>query len=258
MRTTCKILTTAVFFAWTLNRSLAQSTFTATPIADAFVATGPTGNLSTDNFGAAGALAVAAGDLPQGEFQTVMQFNLSGAESAFNAAYGPGQWTIQSITLELTSSSHGNSIFNSTAPGMFGISLMQNNSWVEGTGTGGTPTMNGITYNSLENTYINSAVDQGLGTFNFAGGSSGVNSYLLGLASGLISDVQDGGDTSLRIFPDDNNVSYLFSSRETPNAPELVITAVPEPDTFILAAVGATAVFLPRIVKRWRAPKPYP
>jgi hypothetical protein len=66
-------------------------TYTTAPIADAFVATGPTGNLSGDNFGAAGALSVGAGDLSQGEFQTVMQFNLSGAASAFNAEYGAGQ-----------------------------------------------------------------------------------------------------------------------------------------------------------------------
>jgi hypothetical protein len=243
MRTTPKVLAAALAFAWTLGLSQAQSTFTTTPIADAFVATGPTGNLSDDNFGAAGALAVAAGALSQGEFQTVMQFNLSAAESQFNATYGIGQWTVQSITLELNSSSHGNSIFNAPAAGAFGISLMQNNSWTEGTGTGGTPTMDGISYNSLENTYINSATDQALGTFNFPGGSSGINSYLLGLASGLISDVQNGGDASLRFFPDDNNVSYLFSSRETPNAPELVITAVPEPNAFILAAIGGVVLF---------------
>jgi hypothetical protein len=228
-------------------------TFTASPTADAFVGTGPTGNLSGDNFGAAGALSLAAGDLPQGEFQTVIQFNLSGAVSAFNAEFGAGQWTIQSVTLDLTSSAHGNSIFNAAAAGLFGISLMQNNSWVEGTGTGGKPTTDGITYNSLQNVYINNSTDQALGTFNFGGGSSGENSYLLGLASGLVSDVQNGGDASLRLFPDDNNVSYLFSSRENGNGPQLVITAVPEPNAWLLALEGAGLFYLPRLVRKCRA-----
>jgi hypothetical protein len=227
-------------------------TFTTPSIADAFVATGPTGNLSADNFGAAGALAVASPTLPQGEFQTAIEFSLSAAESTFNSDYGAGQWTIQSIALELTSTPHNNSIFNAVAAGQFGVSLMQNNSWVEGTGTGGNPSINGITYNSLENVYINNSADQALGAFNFPGGTSGENSYLLGLASGLISDVQNGGDASLRLFPNDNNVSYLFSSREGPSAPELVITAVPEPNIVLLTAVGAIAFCLPGLVKKFR------
>ena len=234
-------------------RPCGADTYVATPIADAFVATGPTGNLSGDNFGAAGALAVAAGDLPQGEFQSVMQFDLAGAVSAFNADYGVGQWTIQSVSLELSASPHGNSIFNPPAAGEFGISLMQNNSWLEGTGTGGTPTTDGITYNSLQNQYINNATDQALGTFGFPGGSSGEEGYLLSLASGLVSDVQGGDDLSLRLFPDDNNVSYLFSSRETgATGPELIITATPEPGTLELGLTGLAALSLWRFIKRPR------
>jgi hypothetical protein len=228
-------------------------TYTTGPIADTFVATGPTGNLSADNFGGAGALAVAAGGLPQGEFQSVIQFNLSGAQSAFNAEYGLGQWTIQSVTLDLTASSHANSIFNSPAAGLFDISLMQNNSWVEGTGTGGTPTMDGITYDSLESVYINNSADQALGTFSFAGGTSGENGYSLDLASGLVGGVQDGGDVSLRLYPDDNDISYLFSSRmAAPNGPELVITAVPEPSVLLLVETGAAALFLARLIRKGR------
>jgi hypothetical protein len=231
-----------------LPHPAAADTFTMAPIADAFVATGPTGNLSGDNFGAAGALAVASASLAQGEFQTVIQFNLSAAATAFNSEYGVGNWTIQSVSLDLTASSHPNSIFNAPAAGMFGISLMQNNSWVEGTGTGGSPTTDGITYNSLTGVYVNNATDQALGTFNFGGQTSGENSYLLALASGLISDTQNGGDMSLRLFPDDNDVSYLFSSRMAANGPELVINAVPEPDILSLMAAGATALCLGRFM----------
>jgi len=222
-----------------LTPTVQAATFTVIPNADAFVATGPTGNLSGDNFGAAGALALSASGLPQGEFQTVMRFDLSSAFNSFNAQYGVGQWSIQSVSLQLTSSPHNNAIFNNIAVGQFGVSLMQNNSWTEGTGTGGIPTTDGISFNSLQNTYVNPSLDQGLGTFNFPGGSSGANTYSLGLTSGLDADILDGGQLSLRLFAADANASYLFSSRTTGGAaPELIITVVPEPGTIALGVLG--------------------
>jgi hypothetical protein len=229
--------------AATLSPAVA-GTYTNGAVADAFVGTGPTGNLSGDNFGAAGALTVEAANLPQGEFQSVIEFNLSAAANSFNAEYGAGQWTIQSMSLELTASSHGNAIFNAVAAGQFGVSLMQNNSWIEGAGTGGVPTTTGITWNGLTGGLINPAADEALGTFNFAGGTGGVANYSLGLAPGLVADAEGGDDLSLRLFPADNQISYLFSSREaSPNGPELVINAVPEPDTLALAAVDAALIF---------------
>src|SRR5580704_9356702 len=93
-------------------------TFSAVPIADAFVATGtPTNNLSRDNFGAAGSLTIEAGNLPQGEFQTVIEFDLTGAQSYFNSEYGAGGWTARTVSLKLTASAHGNSMFNAPAAG---------------------------------------------------------------------------------------------------------------------------------------------
>ncbi len=212
-------------------------TFSAVPIADAFVATGtPTDDLSGDNFGAAGSLTVEAGNLPQGEFQTVIEFDLTGAQSYFNAEYSAGGWTAQTVSLKLTASAHGNSMFNPPAAGAFGISLMQNNSWVEGTGTGGALTTNGITYDSLESTYINNATDQALGTFSFGGGTSGTANYKLTLSSGLLGDLLAGTNLSLRLFPNDPNVSYLFNSRmAASNGPALLITVAPQAIPYQLA-----------------------
>jgi len=227
-----------------------QGTLSVGPIADAFVATGPTDNLANDNFGAAGALALAAGDLPNGQFQTVMQFDLSSAASTFNAEFGAGDWTVQSATLQLTSSPHNNSIFNAPAAGQFNISLMQNNSWVEGTGTGGTPTTDGISFNSLTGTYINASADQALGAFHFPGGSTGVNTYTLNLTPGLTGDILGGDDLSLRLYAGDNNISYLFSSHEaSPNGPELIITAVPEPGGLALGLTGLAVFSLRRFIR---------
>src|SRR5581483_9794337 len=99
---------TAVFSACTF--AARATSFTTTPIADAFVTTGTNGNLSSDNFGAAGALAIAAPGLPGGEFQSVLRFDLSGARSSFDAQFGAGQWAVQSAMLQLTASPHGNNI----------------------------------------------------------------------------------------------------------------------------------------------------
>jgi hypothetical protein len=231
-----RLLIVTTFCAATLSVGLA-ATYTTNAISDAFVATGPTGNLANNNYGGGGALAIAAGALPNGEFQSVIEFDLSGARASLDAQYGVGQWSIQSVDLQLTSSPHNNAIYNNVAAGLFGISLMQNNSWVEGTGNASNPTANGITYNTLQSTFINSVADQSLGTFSFSGGSSGANSYSLNLSPGLTADVAAGDDLSLRLFAADNNVSYLFSSRSaTPasNEPELIITAVPEPSGLVL------------------------
>jgi len=218
------------------------ASFSVQPNADAFVTPGASGSLSSSNFGAAGSLAIAAPGLPQGEFQSVLRFDLSAAQSSFNAQFGAGQWTIQSVTLQLTSSPHNNAIFNNIAAGQFGVSLMQNNLWLEGTGTGGVPSSDGISFNSLTGTYINNAADQSLGTFNFPGGSSGQNSYVLSLSSGLVGDVTSGSDLSLRLFAADSGVSYLFTSRQgsASSRPDILVqaVAVPEPSTVVLCGAA--------------------
>jgi hypothetical protein len=219
-------------------------------ISDAFVTPGSDGSLSTSNFGAAGALALSAPGLPQGEFQTVLQFQLSSITSSLNAIYGTGLWTVQSVSLQLTASPHNNAIFNNIAPGQFNVSLMQNNSWVEGTGTGGIPTSDGISFSTLQSTYINNATDQPLGTFSFTGGSSGTATYSLNLSSSLISDLMDGNDLSLRLFAADDTVSYLFSSRSggsISTRPTLVIDVVPEPSGLAICALALGAFSIWRL-----------
>src|SRR3954452_4766840 len=156
--------------------------FIAPASGDAFVATGPSGNLSANNYGGGGALAVAAGNLPNGEFQSVIRFDLSGARASLDAQYGAGQWSLQSVGLQLSSSPHGNNIYNEIAAGSFGVSLTQNSSWLEGTGNASNPSASGINYNTLQSTYI-TAGDPALGVFNFDGGTSGANTYNLNLAS---------------------------------------------------------------------------
>ena len=209
------------------------------PSADAFVAAGPSGNLSNNNYGGAGALSIAAPNLSQGEFQSVVQFNLSSVKSAFDSQFGIGQWSIQSVTLQITAAAPNNAIFNSSAAGQFSISWMQNDGWTEGTGTPGAPTTTGITFSTL-NTFL-SPGDETLGTFNFNGATSGNSTYTLGLTPSFSADVLAGNTVSFRMFAADTAVSYLSDSRSFGTAsarPLLTITAVPEPTSIAIALAG--------------------
>jgi hypothetical protein len=257
MRTLLNLLMAGGMEVWVTVCSGQTGSFSSQPIADAFVTTGADGSLSSSNFGAAGALAVAASDLPEGEFQTVMKFDLSSELSSLNSQFGVGQWTVQSVTLQLMAAPHSNPLFNNVAAGMFNVSLMLNNSWVEGTGSGNAPTSDGISFSSLENTYI-SPSDQALGTFNFPGNTSGENTYSLNLSSGLEADILGGDDVSLRLFAADTDVSYLFDSRTGGSGdsfhPMLTVDVevIPEPGSVTLCAAALAMLYLVQTYRRWK------
>ena len=220
------------------------------PSADAFVTTGPTGNLSNNNYGGAGALSIAAPNLSQGEFQAVLQFNLSSVKTAFDSQFGVGQWSIQSVSLQLTATAPNNAIFNPSAAGQFSISWMQNDGWTEGTGPPQAPTTTGLTFSTL-NTFLSPA-DETLGTFSFNGGTSGNSTYTLGLTPSFSADILAGNTVSFRMFAADTAVSALFDSRSFGTAsarPLLTSTAVPEPAS---AALGIMAVCILATGKRAR------
>lgn len=229
-----------------------QSGFAGTsnlnPASDAFVTTGPSGNLSGNNYGQGGSVAVAAPGLPKGEFQSILQFDTSLAKSSFDSEFGPSKWNISSINLQLTATPNNNTLFNATSAGQFQIFWMQNDSWTEGTGNPATPTNVGITYNSLQNTFT-SVGDENLGTFSYNGATSGANTYSLNLTRGFSADLQAGGTVSLRMVAADTSVSYLFNSRSfgtVANRPVLGITAVPEPGMLALGAIAIAAAAMGR------------
>jgi hypothetical protein len=209
------------------------------PVADSFVTPGSDGSLSNNNYGAAGLLSVAASGKPQGEFQSVLRFDLSSTKSTFDAQLGAGLWSIESVTLQLTAAPVNNAIFNAVSAGQFTVSWMQDDSWTEGTGTPGVPTTTGITWNTLPN--FLGPNDENLGTFAFNGATSGSTTYTLTLTSGFTADLSGGNMVSLRILSADSNISYLFNSRNFNTAasrPVLTVTAVPEPNSCALALVG--------------------
>ncbi len=214
------------------------ATFDSNPTADAFV----TSAQPASNFGGAGGLALAAPGLSQGEFQSVLRFDTASARASFDATYGVGKWTIQSIALRLSAQSPNNPIFNAAAAGQFNASWIQNDTWVEGTGTPAAPGVTGITFATLP-TFISGA-DEALGTFAYNGATSGANTYALALTAGLLADTSAGSLVSLRTYAADIAVSYLFRSRSfgtVSDRPVLSITAIPEPATLML--LGASLAF---------------
>jgi hypothetical protein len=228
-----------------------SAAFSLNPGADAFVTAGPAGNLSISNYGGAGALSVAAPGLAQGEFQSVLQFGLGGAKSSFDSQFGVGQWSIQSVTLQLTAAAPNNAIFNSSTAGQFNLSWMQNDGWTEGTGTPIAPGSTGITFSTISN--FVSGADEALGTFSFNGATSGNATYTLNLTPSFSAEILAGSTVSLRMFAADTAVSYLSDSRSFGTAsarPLLTITAVPEPGALGLAVAGLSLLAAFRFFRR--------
>jgi hypothetical protein len=243
----------SLFVLLLATRSTASIVATLNPVADTFVSAAQ-GN---SNYGSGGALSVAASGLAQGEFQSVMRFDASSAKTAFDTAYGAGQWSIQSVSLQLTAAAPNNAIFNASAAGQLSVNWMQNDSWAEGTGTPGAPSSTGLTFNTLSS--FLSGADEFLGTFAFAGGTSGTATYNMGLTSGFTGDLGAGSLVGMRLFAADSTVSYLFNSRNFGTAasrPLLTVTAVPEPSGLLLLACCAGFAWGRRATKHARSYRP--
>jgi len=266
-----RFATTAMILGATLALPLiadADTSFTITnTTADAFLASGspanPVGtNLSSLNFGGAGTLAIAPASSAKGEFDSVIQFSSVAAVSQFNSTYGVGNWQITGLTLFLASNfatqgqQPNNNIFNTINAGSFGIDWISNDSWVEGTGggmgTAGYPGNSLVSFNSIP-TLLSGAHDS-LGTFLYTPpGNTSYLSYSLPLNADLVTDAAAGGAVSLYFYAADNQVSYLFNSKEfASNHPELTITvgAAPEPGTLGLLAVSLGGWLAARRIKQ--------
>jgi len=210
------------------------------PTADAFVSAADPGG----NFGAAGALALAASGLAKGEFQSVLQFDTSSAKNGFDLTFGAGQWSVEEVTLALTAAFPGNPIFNSQSSGQFSVSWMQNDSWLEGTGKPRLPTTDGIAFDTLAS--FLGAGDRGLGTFGFDGSTDGKDVYSLIPEADFLADVAAGHPVSLRLFAADPGIAYVCNARDYTTAeyrPTLSITAVPEPGSMALFLTGVCTLF---------------
>lgn len=220
------------------GRAPAQVTYTVTTTDDAFLAAGsptnPNGaDLRAENFGAAGVLAIAPPAATNGEFQTVLKFDLSGASDLFDSNYGTN-WAITAITLDFTGNvaTNGeqpqNAIFNPVNTGSFIIEWMADDDWVEGTGRPMAPATSGVTYDSLAG--LLAEPHEALCTNTYLPPGENVHVlWPLPLAAGLVANVAAGGPVAFRLYAADDQVSYLFNSHNfgNGNQPLIHVTAVP-------------------------------
>jgi hypothetical protein len=240
---------------------LVRGTAAATPVsvgatADTFVDSAqPTGN-----FGGAGAMQVTAAGNSYGQLISLVKFDPTAIATAFNSQYGTGNWTPTAITLDLGTNfgTQGvipnNSIFAPINAGMFQIVLMQNTGWTEGSGTPGSPTTDGLTYNQLSN--YTSASDVSLGTFSWTAAGNGVYAFNLGTNATLESDIANDQTISLEFVAADTGVSFLFDSRTygtTSYRESLSANAVPEPSAWSLLVLCGSIFLGCKWRKRRRA-----
>jgi hypothetical protein len=211
----------------------------------------------TLNFGSAGTLAIAPASSAKGEFDSVILFNTASAVSQFNTNYGAGNWIITGLTLSLASNfgTQGaipnNSLLNTVGGGGFGIDWLANDGWVEGTGGGNGDANGAVSFNSIPG-LLSPGYDP-LGTYLYTPpGNNVYANYSLSLDANLVSDAATGGSVSLYFYAADNQVGYLFNSKEfASNHPELTITAtaVPEPATILLLVASLGSVLFSRGIR---------
>lgn len=206
----------------------------------------------TATFGSGGGLHVSGATATNalggmyGVVDSWMRFDTSSAVAQFDAAYGAGQWTLESVVLSVReNASPGNSEL-SRGTGDFGVSWIASDNWAEGTGASSNPgTASG---NQIGWTYgqsILSAADRGLGVFQNAGNNTRQD-FSLALDGDFVADLLAGGSTTLRLTAASDEIGFTFSSSNNGNAgnrPNLILTAVPEPATAaMLLCVGMAAI----------------
>jgi len=200
----------------------AQVTYTGTDYADAFLATGSSNNpegsdLTGLNFGGAGTLVVAPAASVKGEFQSVLEFNLTNAFGLFNTNFGAGNWTVTGVSLKLAGNygtagvQPNNAIFPVISGGNFVIEWLSTNGWPEGTGTPNLPTMNGVTYDSLPGLLSGPHKILCTNTYSPPGNNVPIT-YTLPLDTNLVAEISAGGDVTLLFYAADDQIGYLFNS----------------------------------------------
>ncbi|HTR40623.1 MAG TPA: PEP-CTERM sorting domain-containing protein [Pseudomonadales bacterium] len=251
----------AVFSLAAMGR--AQSTFVVNNSSSAaFMASGSPANpagsdLSTNNYGNAGTLAIAPASSTKGAFDSLLLFNTSAAVTQFNTLYGAGGWTITGAKLSLASNfgvqgvQPNNMMFNTINAGSFGINLLADNNWVAGNG-GGSGTPGYPANNYVDYAYIPTLLSFGydsLGDFTYTPPGNNVYlNYTLPTDASL-DTAAAGGAVSLFFYAADNQVSYLFNSQVfSSNHPQLTLTAtpVPEPGTLPLLTVAFSGFLIKR------------
>lgn len=231
MLRTCRPIRTLCFFTFLLVAApsatvgLADVEVALVPVQDAFVRE----QAPTLNYGSAGALNIAGPDAMNGRFETVMQFDTSGAQAAFDAAFGVGGWDVRAARLDANENGAPfNPIFGQGL-GDFEIRWLSVDNWVEGSGTPSfayVGTGNEMTWELLQ-TILSAATESSLGSFSNALSTSPI-SFNLGASAPFVLDIHAGGLLSLHCVPTTATIGFTFNSRNyfiESNHPRLILTA---------------------------------
>jgi hypothetical protein len=231
----------------------AQVTNSSMTTADAFLCTGSANyqngaDLTGLNFGAAGTLIVAPATSANGEFQSVIRFNLAAGVAQFNTAYGSNNWSVSGVSLDLTSNygvggvQPNNPIFPVISGGQFVIEWLADDDWIEGTGTPNLPTTDGVCFNSLPVLLAQPREILCTNTYSPPGNNIHVL-WPLPLATNLVADISGGGDVTFRFYAVDNQVGYLFNSYKYGRGNEPLIHVVATPVLKILSGAFTNGGF---------------
>jgi len=202
--------------------------------ADTFVSSGQ----PDVNSGTLAAMQIAAPTLAQPRtLETLLRFNTSAMRAAFDADYGPGNWSVTGVTLSLFSNvatagvQPGNTGFNRIASGNFEFDLLANDNWNEST----------ITWNTLSSILPGSGNNNTLtplGTYFWPANGQPSSTWTLNANSELTSQIYSGDPITLFGQPTaDSTVGYLFNTLKlNPGYLNVTVTAVPEPSIHALVA----------------------
>ena len=187
----------------------------------------------TSNFGTSGALVVSGSGAANsnGQFASFLKFDLATAKTAFDAAYGIGNWTLDSAQLQLTAATPNNPVFNANSAGLILIEWLADDTWLE----------NAITWNGMA--AVVSAGNESLGSVSYNGANSGIVLATLTASAGFTNDLTSGGSASFRLAAGDADASMVVNARNfgtAANRPALILSAsaVPEPSRGVLALTG--------------------
>ncbi|MFM2168102.1 MAG: hypothetical protein RIS79_2473 [Verrucomicrobiota bacterium] len=188
---------------------------------------------AASSFGSAGALVVSGSGSANtnGQFASLLKFDLATAKTAFDAAYGIGNWTLDSIQLQLNATTPGNPTFNANTAGLVLVEWLADDTWLE----------SAITWNGMA--ALVGAGNESLGSLAYTGASTGLAIANLTASTGFTTDLQNGSTASFRLVAGDADVSMVVNSRNlgtAGNRPALILSAsaVPEPSRLIMATAG--------------------
>lgn len=191
------------------------------------------------NFGGAGALAVAGAsavngaNVPQGQYQSILQFDASVATSAFNDQFGVGNWQLTGARLVLDGvAAPTNPIFNIGA-GFISLRWISDDNWLQGVGSPTPPPVdaggNEISWTFLQ-TLVAGSTTSLLATQQVVP-QNGPVPIPLTLTPQFAGDILAGGFVSIVAVPVSASVGVTFHALEffpDPNLrPLLVLTALP-------------------------------